>query len=122
LDDYEEGTWTPSIGGTATYNSQTGTYVKIGNTVFYTFALQINVKGTGNNSTVTGFPFSTSGIIRGGPNYYNNLATSITSMIFLGSGATQIDVYSTTAAAANVTNNTVFANSADIRGYGFYTT
>jgi hypothetical protein len=122
LDDYEEGTWTPSIGGTATYNTQTGTYVKIGNTVFYTFSLQINIKGTGNNYTMTGFPFATSGTIRGGPNYYGALATSITSMIFLGSGATQIDVYSTTAAANNVTSNTVFANSADIRGYGFYTT
>jgi hypothetical protein len=122
LDDYEEGTWTPSIGGTATYNSQSGTYVKIGNTVFYTFTLQINVKGTGNNYTMTGFPFSASGTIRGGPNYYGALATSITSMIFFGSGATQIDVYSTTAAANNVVSNTVFANGADIRGYGFYTT
>lgn len=122
LDDYEEGTWTPSIGGTATYNTQSGTYVKIGNTVFYTFLLQINVKGTGNNYTVTGFPFSTSGVIRGGPNYYANLPLTITSMIFLGSGAAQIDVYSTTAAANNVTSNTVFGNGADIRGYGFYTT
>ena len=122
LDDYEEGTWTPSIGGTATYNTQSGTYVKIGNTVFYTFLLQINVKGTGNNYTVTGFPFSTSGVIRGGPNYYANLPLTITSMIFLGSGAAQIDVYSTTAAANNVTSNTVFGDNADIRGYGFYTT
>ena len=33
LDDYEEGTWTPSVGGTATYTHQDGRYTKIGNTV-----------------------------------------------------------------------------------------
>ncbi len=26
--DYEEGTWTPSLGGNTTYNAQTGTYTK----------------------------------------------------------------------------------------------
>jgi hypothetical protein len=30
LNDYEEGTWTPSLGGNTTYITQTGTYVKIG--------------------------------------------------------------------------------------------
>jgi hypothetical protein len=29
LDDYEEGTWTPSVGGDATYTSQLGIYIKI---------------------------------------------------------------------------------------------
>ena len=33
LDDYERGTWTPTLGGTATYNLQTGYYVKIGRLV-----------------------------------------------------------------------------------------
>ena len=35
LDDYEEGTWTPSLGGfsSITYSAQTGTYTKIGNVV-----------------------------------------------------------------------------------------
>jgi hypothetical protein len=35
LDDYEEGTWTPALGGfsSITYSAQTGTYTKIGNVV-----------------------------------------------------------------------------------------
>jgi hypothetical protein len=37
LDDYEEGTWTPSVGGTATYSDQNGTYTKIGRTVTINF-------------------------------------------------------------------------------------
>ena len=37
LDDYEEGTWTPSFTNISpTYSTQTGTYTKIGNTVFCT--------------------------------------------------------------------------------------
>jgi hypothetical protein len=36
LDDYEEGTWTPSFGGitSASYSYQLGTYTKIGNMVY----------------------------------------------------------------------------------------
>jgi hypothetical protein len=30
LDDYEEGTFTPSLGGDATYLAQSGSYTKIG--------------------------------------------------------------------------------------------
>src|SRR3990167_662961 len=36
LDDYEEGTWTPAVGGTATYTTQIGRYVKIGKMVWIT--------------------------------------------------------------------------------------
>ena len=35
LDDYEEGTWTPSIGGNATYNALEGNYIKIGKIFLY---------------------------------------------------------------------------------------
>ena len=34
LDEYEEGTWNPTVGGNATYNNQQGTYTKIGRYVF----------------------------------------------------------------------------------------
>jgi hypothetical protein len=40
LDDYEEGTWTPTLSatsGSATYNSQPGTYVKVGSMVTLNF-------------------------------------------------------------------------------------
>ena len=40
LDDYEEGTWTPVLGGSGgtsgqTYAAQAGTYTKIGNRLFF---------------------------------------------------------------------------------------
>lgn len=63
LDDYEEGTWTPSVvglttAGTATYVQRIGTYTKIGNTVRIYICL--NWSGhTGTGTTaVTGFPFA----------------------------------------------------------------
>ena len=58
LDDYEEGTFTPSVGGNATYNSQIGKYVKIGRSVTIKLEVHINVIGTGSTSTITGIPFA----------------------------------------------------------------
>ena len=58
LDEYEEGTFTPSVGGNATYNSQIGKYVKIGRSVTIKLEMHINVLGTGSTSTVTGIPFA----------------------------------------------------------------
>jgi len=61
LDDYEEGTWTPSVGGTATYTSQKGTYTKIGRQVTAIFDMTINVIGTGSTSQIGGLPFTSAG-------------------------------------------------------------
>jgi hypothetical protein len=65
LDDYEEGTWTPSVGTFATtgttYYSQTGTYTKIGNVVHIRANLHINSIGTGSATAITGLPFTASG-------------------------------------------------------------
>jgi hypothetical protein len=53
LDDYEEGTFTPTIqtsstGATFTYNTQYGTYRKIGNQVLIQFAIDITVTAAGS--------------------------------------------------------------------------
>jgi len=58
LDDYEEGTWTPSLGGTATYTTQTGTYTKIGRVVHVTMSLTVLALGTGSATQITGLPFN----------------------------------------------------------------
>lgn len=58
LDDYEEGTWTPSLGGSATYTTQTGTYTKIGRLVSIHCRLVVNSIGTGSTFQITGLPFA----------------------------------------------------------------
>jgi hypothetical protein len=59
LDDYEEGTWTPTVaGGTAGYQIRTGRYTKIGNLVRLRCAVKLNSwSGTGT-VTITGIPFT----------------------------------------------------------------
>ena len=63
LDDYEEGTWTPTAtgettAGTTTYTTNTGGYVKIGQSVTVWFEISYSaMTGTGNMS-IGGFPFT----------------------------------------------------------------
>ena len=65
LDDYEEGTWTPTItgstsAGTATYATRVGRYTKIGNIVQYECYISYS-SGTGTGDLrVTGLPFTSS--------------------------------------------------------------
>ena len=62
LDDYEEGNWTPSVGGSATYNAQqNGRYIKIGRLVWATWDMNINTIGTGNTQLIGGLPFTQEG-------------------------------------------------------------
>ena len=58
LDDYEEGTWSPAIGGTTI---QTGYYTKVGRMVIATFGDATNsavALTNGSSYTITGLPFS----------------------------------------------------------------
>ena len=61
LDDYEEGTWTPTVVGGytgVTYSSQNGWYTKVGRSVV--ISGRVNFSGTSNTSgiSVGGLPFS----------------------------------------------------------------
>ena len=120
LDDYEEGTWNPTVGGNATYNNQQGTYTKIGRYVFVRGDFHINAIGTGSTTTLSGLPF-TSANLQGTPHgmisvgYFSNLSQNYTSiggyvlnnstgMYFSGntSGATTMQLNG----AATITSNT----------------
>lgn len=67
LDDYEEGSWTPVIGGTGgtsgqTYLVQTGRYTKIGKIVAVMFESALSNKGTiTGNVQISGLPFTAEG-------------------------------------------------------------
>ena len=115
LDDYEQGTWAPSLGGTATYTEQNGTYTKIGRSVTLVMQLEINLIGTGSTSTISGVPFtaqttSGSSTIVG---YFSGLATNATWLTFrLNGGANTLqNAITTTAAAAVSANGSIFGNA-----------
>jgi hypothetical protein len=111
LTDYEEGTWTPSVGGDATYTAQLGYYTKIGNFVKLRFLMTINVLGTGSTTNITGLPYTPSGnqpvIVGGVACYVNNLATPALSIgVYAQSDAT-IKFFSRNLSLTTATNQTV---------------
>ena len=65
LDDYEEGTWTPTFSGHTgvTYTAQVGEYTKIGN--ICTVRIQLGISNytgtTGSTLSIAGLPFATIG-------------------------------------------------------------
>ena len=66
LDDYEEGTWTPTIyrsnnsGVSGSYNHQEGSYVRVGRLVFALFRVDITSFSGGSGHVVMGgLPYST---------------------------------------------------------------
>jgi len=62
LDDYEEGTWTPTLpqNGSVTYSTQFGRYTKIGNTVTVWFTVAASSwSGGSGNLNIGGLPYTT---------------------------------------------------------------
>ena len=96
LDDYEEGTWTPTItgyngGSTQTYSTQTGNYIKIGNQIFANFYVALSNKGNiaGNYTGIGGLPFPTKTAVGGTGvlNRYSGLASAVSGVaVEMGGG------------------------------------
>ena len=82
LDDYEEGTWTPTVGGTATYTDRYGYYTKVGNLVTVVLKVQINTIGTGGVYTITSLPFAARSVavFQGSVGYFQSILTSVYSL------------------------------------------
>jgi len=102
LDDYEEGTWTPTLGGTATYNGRTGSYVKVGQLVTVSFDVDVAIIGTGSKRIISGLPFtvSTGNSAGGGIGYYNSTESSVVSIFArVDGGATTVILDANTAAS-----------------------
>lgn len=92
LDDYEEGTYTPSVycGGTAanSYRYRFGAYTKIGNMVFFKCVVAIQDKGSGSGDIAITLPFYVTGAIEG-----DDYALSIARSALVGITTEQIQAY-----------------------------
>jgi hypothetical protein len=107
LDDYEEGTFTPSIGGDATYTSRSGTYIKVGRKVSIAGTFVINTKGTGSAAIVSGLPFAASALTPIYVGIFQNLAINV--VFLLGSipaTTSRVDFTSIAAATGTTPNET----------------
>jgi len=119
LDDYEEGTWTPTVGGTATYIKNTGNYTKLGRLVNVSFELNINTIGTGSQWQIFGLPFtvtSTGSHSAGGSvGFVNGLAANVVSTFLRAdAGDTYLVLASLTAAGTFSANNNILGNGSRI--------
>jgi len=125
LDDYEEGTWTPTVGAT-TETSVSGYYVKIGKLVWIKGAIGITTLGGGSTSTITGLPFTVApeGDTSGSVSSFSNLALSVYWISCAPSaGGTSLTFPILTAAAASSTpTGAIFGNSATIAFTATYRT
>ena len=125
LDDYEEGSWTPSVAGNTTYDNQVGRYVKIGNKVTLWFYIQINQRNSPGVPYIAGTsPFTNSSAITGSGlvHYFEgiqNNAVVLTARI--DPGGANINISGSTGSGGTTTNvnHDWVKNGGDI--YGFVT-
>lgn len=107
LDDYEEGVWTPIIGGSGgesgqAYSVQSGKYKKIGSAVLCAFDVRLSTKGKITSTVqLKGFPFSPDSSMPCAIafSFFQNLATSVYALGASTGGSTVANVSMMTAAA-----------------------
>lgn len=122
LTDYEEGTWTPSVGGTATYYAQVGKYTRIGNIVRVSGSLVINSLGTGSATTISGLPFASTGSPADFIGFSNFSSLALTVVYIAGSAnaSSQIDIRSLLIAGTGIASNNVLGNGTRVDFAGTY--
>ena len=121
LDDYEEGTWTPTVGGTATYSTQAGTYTKIGRLINIRFQLIISSLGTGSTQFMTGLPYNATTGGQGVVSYATGVASNFYSIVSHIDNSTQIAFNTTSSLGSGINYQaTVFATSTYVLGNALY--
>ena len=116
MEEYEEGTWTPNIGGTATYDIQWGYYIKIGKLVQCWGGLRPNSMGTGNAKQIQNLPFTslnTPGTTMSGGGaivWHDNCPSSITNTPAITNhpNTTSCNINAKTAASTTLGDNVNF--------------
>ena len=124
LKQYDEGTWTPNLGGNATYTTQVGTYTRVGRLVFFTGYIKVNVLGSGSPYLIVDLPFTAVNDVIGSSVYvsvWKNLATTpvyVSGYIYPNSKA--IELQGITAGAASIGALSILTNSSEIYFAGSY--
>jgi len=120
LDDYEEGTWTPTVGGNATYSSRSGQYVKIGRIVTVFGQMTINSIGTGSAQAIGGLPFTSPYECTIPVDKSQTLSLAITWIALRVSGTELYAVVRTAASTSGNVNPNYMTNSTEMQFCGTY--
>lgn len=119
LDDYEEGTWTPSLsyqnpsGVSLSYTYQVGLYTKIGNIVHVRFSIKVNISGSpvNDNILIAGLPFTSQ-------NATNSEGSNIASDLNITGKANYVATTSTNNTVASIVTSDIQGNQGDDIGVG----
>jgi hypothetical protein len=109
LDDYEEGTWTPSLGGNTTYGGQSGYYVKVGSLVIVQGQVGVTTIGTGSTTVISGLPFTVTNVngnrTAGSIAYYDALNVNVIALYaYAQPNNTQVSFASSNTSGVTFTN------------------
>jgi hypothetical protein len=105
LDDYEEGTWTPTFVGCTFTGTNVAKYTKIGNVVNVQLSfINQTIASASGAASITGLPFTASGFHAGSTNYADAFSTTDTS-VRVGQGTNALIFNQNTSASDAVFNN-----------------
>jgi hypothetical protein len=117
FDDYEEGVWTPTLGGmsggTVTYTTQTGRYTKVGRQVTVDFSITVNTNTNTGGNTFLSVPFAagTAGFV--GPLGLNTSSNAAITYVSFFTG--NAEAYFYTAGGGTLDGSSV-ANGSELKG------
>jgi hypothetical protein len=117
FDDYEEGVWTPTLGGmsggTVTYTTQTGRYTKVGRQVTVDFIITVNTNTNTGGNTFLSVPFAagTAGFV--GPLGLNTSSNAAITYVSFFTG--NAEAYFYTAGGGTLDGSSV-ANGSELKG------
>lgn len=116
LDDYEEGMFTPSLGGTATYNARSGSYTKMGRLVTVRGSIWVLLIGTGSTTVISGFPFTSNStaIYQGSCRFFSSATAVASCVASTNAGTAAAALNSTTGAVTSMTSPAIFANGTTV--------
>lgn len=128
LDDYEEGSWTPTFGSGTTwsYGNRAGVYTKVGNTATVSFYIALSAQtytasAATNQLVINNLPFTARNITNA--NFYSTVAitsaaasTSIATPAQLAPNTTNISFFRVTAATANFIGSNFVQNALGASG------
>jgi hypothetical protein len=129
LDDYEEGTWTPSISSGLTgvsYAVQTGYYTKIGAIVHYQTVITVSSSTTNASQiNISGLPFTSNGSASNGGGSFGYLNSAVTNstttnapLVYVPQANTIIQLYATN--GSSFTGSSLAGSNPSFYISGFY--
>ena len=106
LDDYEEGSWTPTVSGGTTYSYQHGRYTKIGNRVAFKIFLEVSATPSSAGFAINGLPYAAAtgeqGYATFGRGWANGWATNSDNLQYILNPGTQYIAAYTTPSSGSV--------------------